>query len=115
MRIAASIVALVVAPWLGAGGAVAQSSLPLEKIRLPEGFSIELAARCRIAYVDDILLHKRDHAASDSKTITTDEHVRELRAICEAVQPLVHTHATDAEAHAIEDAWQRLFAAREQS
>ena len=45
MRIAASIVALVVAPWLGAGGAVAQSPLPLDKIRLPEGFSIELVAR----------------------------------------------------------------------
>jgi glycosyltransferase involved in cell wall biosynthesis len=77
--------------------------------------SIALAARCRVAYIDDILLHKRDHAASDSKSITTDEHLRELQAIYDEVLPLLHTHVTDADAHAIQDAWQRLFAARDHS
>jgi glycosyltransferase involved in cell wall biosynthesis len=72
--------------------------------------TIQLAARCKIAYVDDVLIDKRDHATSDSKSIRAEERLRELTAIYREILTMLPRHAPRDEAR-IRAAWRRLLGA----
>ena len=58
--------------------AVKDAGLMDERFARHDGLwlTIKLAARCKIAYVDDVLLDKREHSTSDLKTIRPEERLR---------------------------------------
>jgi len=71
--------------------------------------TIKLAATCKIAYVNDILLDKRDHPTSDSKTSTLHERLHDLAAIYRDLLPLLPLHASEEERALIMSSWTRLL------
>ena len=71
--------------------------------------TIKLAATCKIAYVDDILLDKREHPTSDSKTSTVRERTHDLTGIYRDLLPLLPLHASEQERPLIMSAWTRLL------
>jgi glycosyltransferase involved in cell wall biosynthesis len=73
--------------------------------------TMKLAARCKIAYVDDVLVDKRDHADSDSKTIRSEERLRELAGIYRDLLPMLPRHASPEEQARIRLAWGRVLSA----
>jgi glycosyltransferase involved in cell wall biosynthesis len=71
--------------------------------------TIKLAATCKIAYVNDILLDKRDHATSDSKTLSTHERMQDLTGIYRDLLPLLPLHASEEERALIVASWKRIL------
>ncbi|MEE8428385.1 MAG: glycosyltransferase family A protein [Gammaproteobacteria bacterium] len=71
--------------------------------------SIKLAATCRFAYVNKVLLEKRNHPTSDSKSNTSREHLHDLIGIYGELSPLLSTHANTQERQQIDTAWQQLI------
>jgi glycosyltransferase involved in cell wall biosynthesis len=76
-----------------------------------DGFwlSIKLAATCKIAYLDEVLLDKRDHASSDSKTLKSDDHRRDLEGIYGSLLPLLPDHASRPEIDMIKESWRHIL------
>ena len=71
--------------------------------------TINLAARCEIAYVDDLLLEKREHPTSDSKTIRPDERLRDLTRIYRELLPMLPRHATPEQQAVILASWRNVL------
>jgi len=71
--------------------------------------SIRLAATCEVAYVDDVLLDKRDHPTGDSKRWRTEDHMRDLAGMYRDLLPLLNAHATEQERACVLAAWQRIL------
>ena len=76
-----------------------------------DGFwlTIQLAAQTRFVYVDEVLMHKRDHVASDSKIGDAARHLSDLRIIHGKLQPLLRQNVSMGEAGAINEKWRRRF------
>lgn len=72
--------------------------------------TIKLAARCRIAYVDDVLLDKRDHAGGRTKTSRRHEFGEDLMLTYRELLPLLPRHATSEEQARILASWSRVLA-----
>jgi hypothetical protein len=78
--------------------------------------TIQLAVDCRFVYVDEVLVHKRDHASSDSKVGQGARNVADLRLIQRRLQPLMKDRVSDAEAGEIDRRWDAVigrFASKE--
>jgi glycosyltransferase involved in cell wall biosynthesis len=78
--------------------------------------TIQLAVDCRFVYVDEVLVHKRDHASSDSKVSQGARNVADLRLIQKRLQPLMKDRVSDAEAGEINRRWDAVigrFASKE--
>lgn len=71
--------------------------------------SIKLAAACDIAYVDDILLDKRDHPASDSKALHMEKRLQSLTGIYQNLLPLLPMYASQQEQALIKSTWARVL------
>lgn len=91
--------------------AVADAGLMDERFPHHDGLwlTIKLAARCKIAYVDEVLLDKRDHPSSDTKTIRPDETMRDLIGIYREVLPLLARHASPEEQASIQASWRHVL------
>jgi glycosyltransferase involved in cell wall biosynthesis len=68
--------------------------------------SIRLAASCRFAYADSVLVRKREHPASDSRTSSWQEKLSDLEGIFAELQPLL-ARVPEARARRIRRAWAR--------
>jgi glycosyltransferase involved in cell wall biosynthesis len=77
--------------------------------------TIKLAATCRVTYVDEILLDKRNHPTSDSKTLPLEDRRRDLLGIYRDLLPLLGLHASDQERGEIVSAWRRTLGDRADS
>ena len=71
--------------------------------------TIKVAAACNIVYVDEILLDKRDHPDSDSKSLRIDERLHDLMGIYQELLPLLPLHATEEERALIATSWKRIL------
>jgi glycosyltransferase involved in cell wall biosynthesis len=69
--------------------------------------TIKLAATCKVAYVDEILLDKRNHPTSDSKTLSTEERLHDLTGIYRELLPLLPSRTSEAERAQIMASWKR--------
>ena len=72
--------------------------------------SIKLAVTCRFAYVDDVLLEKREHQSSDSRSNTQEENLHDLMGIHRELLPLLDGRVSPQERQQIELVWQQWFA-----
>ncbi len=72
--------------------------------------TIKLSATCKFAYVNDVLLEKREHETSDSKSLTKDEHLHDLKGIYHEMKPLLSKHVEATERAQIDAVWQQWFA-----
>ena len=84
-----------------------------ERFRRFDGLwlTIKLAATCKLVYVDEVLLEKRDHPASDSKTIGVDERRQDLTGIYRELLPMLGSRASEPERGEIVGAWRRVLGA----
>lgn len=71
--------------------------------------TIKLATKCEFAYVDKVLLDKRDHTSSDSKQITFEEHLHDLKLIFCDLNPLLDS-IDSTEQRKISSVWKDKFA-----
>lgn len=82
-------------------------------VRFPryDGFwlTIQLAATCKLAYLHEVLLEKRDHPSSDSGGLTSADHRRDLEGIYGSLLPMLPVHAGPAEIAAIQASWRRIL------
>jgi glycosyltransferase involved in cell wall biosynthesis len=71
--------------------------------------TIKLAAACDIAYVDEILLDKREHPASVSKGLRMEAGMQELTGIHQNLLPLLPMYASEQEQALIKSSWARVL------
>jgi len=71
--------------------------------------TIKLAASCKFAYVDDVLLEKREHQTSDSRSNTNEENLQDLTGIYRELAPLLDKRADERQRAEIDAAWNRWF------
>ncbi len=71
--------------------------------------SIKLAASCRFAYVNDVLLEKREHQTSDSRSNTREENLHDLTGIYRELSPLLSARVGAQERQQIDAVWQQWF------
>lgn len=69
--------------------------------------SIKLAMNCSFAYVDEILLEKREHLTSDSKTITQEQYLHDLTGMYKELMPMLLSHVDAQERARIDVVWRQ--------
>lgn len=71
--------------------------------------SIQLAMICRFAYVHEILLEKREHSTSDSRSISQEEYLHDIRGIYDELVPILSAYVGVRERENIIATWQQLL------
>lgn len=69
--------------------------------------SIQLAAMCEFAYIDEVLVRKRNHQASDSKGIDNSGHYSELALIYRELMPPLIKKLDNEAINIIDVIWQK--------